>query len=148
MSSFFARVPVQVWTFPAVSHTSSGSRGLGQLQKLFPREPPVLLSRFGCSCCQAEDRRAGTGWCVELAGVLSASFSSFLLFPSLCTKQNQSNVCFPRQRGCLSFLTTQTCYLCSDSKGLSHGTEYPICRIGAQKSSHNSFSILKIKKPL
>lgn len=58
LSSFLAQVPGQVWTpQQRVTHAApSGSRGLGQLQNLFPREIPLLLSRFGCSCCQAEDR--------------------------------------------------------------------------------------------
>lgn len=50
-------------------------------------------------------REKGRCWVVcGAAGVLSCSFSSLLLFASLCTEQNQSNLWFPRQRGWLSFL--------------------------------------------
>lgn len=76
--------------------------------------------------------RTGKGrCCVELAGVLSSSFSSLLLFPSLYGAEPQH--CLLCQAKGLALLSTQICYLCSDSKALSHDTEYPMGRAVAQK---------------
>lgn len=116
-----------------VTHTApSGSRGLGQFPKLFPRETSLLLSRFGCSWCQAEEREGQV-----LGGVWSCwGFVLFIFIPSAFriplyrAEPKQSLV---SQAKGLAFLSTQIFTFCCHSQVLSHGTEYPIGRTVAQK---------------